>query len=79
MKIKTVTLSDGRRAYSTLEGDMVDDIAFRVYGEHANNTQLLYEANYNLAFLGPVLPEGVLIIIPPAPPRQKTGHIRLFD
>lgn len=79
MKIKTVTLSDGRTAYSALDGDMVDDIAFRVYGEHANNTQLLYEANYNLAKLGPILPAGTLVIIPPAPPKKPAGYIRLFD
>jgi len=80
MKLKTTTRSDGSTIYTTIEGDMVDDIAFRYYGRHRNNTQILYEANERLVGEGPVLPSGIEIVLPPPPqniPFIET--VRLFD
>lgn len=80
MRLKTTIRADGIEIYTTVEGDMVDAIAFTAYGGHANNTQILYEANEGLARRGPVLPAGVEIVIPAKPPAREPRHtIRLWD
>jgi phage tail protein X len=50
--------------YTTVEGDMVDAIAFRQYGRTAKSTEAIYAANPNLADYGPVLPAGIEITLP---------------
>ena len=64
--------------YSTIEGDMLDAICYRVYGRESALVAVL-EANPRLAALGPILPAGVLITLPaiPAPPDVPT--VRLWD
>lgn len=62
------------RIYVTRQGDMVDAIASRVYGdEHGGATEAILAANRGLADRGPLLPENLRIILPelqrPAPKR----------
>lgn len=52
--------------YRTKNGDVVDAIAWKVYGRDGMAVAI-YEANPGLADLGPVLPAGLLIALPDAP------------
>lgn len=56
------------RTYVTKQGDMVDAIAFRVYGsEHRGTTEAILAANPGLCERGPVLPANVRIVLPDLP------------
>lgn len=58
--------------YRTEEGDMLDDIAFKIYHDETMITSIL-QANPGLVEMPLVLPYGVEIILPDAPikPVQK--------
>jgi phage tail protein X len=66
--------------YITVQGDMVDLIAFRAYGHHLGTTEAVLAANPHIAALPDVLPAGTRITLPvvdrQATPRRK---IRLWD
>ena len=64
MKRRIVTGTDGIPVYVTVDGDMVDLIAFEYYGRHAQNTEEILNANPGLAAYGPVLPAGRAIKLP---------------
>lgn len=64
--------------YRTVDGDMVDAIVARHYGG-AQMTVAVYEANPGLAARGPVLPKGVLIVLPEALPPRPAEPIRLWE
>ena len=59
-----VTAADGSAAYVTIDGDMVDQIAFDYYGEHSGKTELVLNANPGLADRGAKLSAGVVIKLP---------------
>lgn len=61
----------------TLEGDMVDRIAHDHYGRQDMLERVL-GANPGLAAMGPVLPAGIEIVLPEAPPRPAPAPIRLW-
>lgn len=67
MNYRYVTGADGVVRYATIDGDTVDDIAYGYYGENAGHTESILAANPGLAAVGPVLPAGMLIVIPSAP------------
>jgi len=55
--------------YRSNAGDVVDGVAFNQYGAcTADTLNAVYAANPGLADLGCVLPDGVLIMLPDAPP-----------
>ncbi|MGL5286168.1 MAG: tail protein X [Aeromonas sp.] len=56
--------------YETMHREMLDEIVYRHYGNH-QPMQLVLEANPGLARLGPVLPDGLIINLPPKPVEQK--------
>ncbi|MGL5589070.1 MAG: tail protein X [Aeromonas veronii] len=56
--------------YPTKSGEMLDEIVFRHYGKHAP-LSLVLEANPGLAKRGPVLPEGIIIVLPSLPVAEK--------
>lgn len=68
--------------YTTAEGDMVDEIAFRRFGTSSGATERILDANPGLAAMGEVLPAGALIQIPVdgavVTDRKKTAR-RLWD
>ena len=65
---------------STLEGDFLDYLVVQHYGVGAASGALsaVLEANPGLAARGPVLPEGVVIVLPDLTPAE-TGVLRLWD
>jgi phage tail protein X len=67
MNYRYATGPDGVVRYATIDGDTVDDIAYGYYGENVGHTETILKANPGLAAVGPVLPAGMVVIIPPAP------------
>ncbi|SFQ14684.1 P2-like prophage tail protein X [Roseivivax halotolerans] len=63
--------------YRTIDGDMIDEIAFRHYGRQ-DMVERVYDANPGLATRGPVLPSGVIVFLPEADPRTVNVPIRLW-
>ena len=65
-------------AYLTRDGDVLDDICRRVYGEQkAGQVEAVLAANPGLADRGFVLPSGILITLP-ALEAQGDGKVRLW-
>lgn len=73
-------MADSVELYTTVAGDMVDNIAFKRFGSSRLHAERILDTNPGLAAMGSVLPAGVVIRIPvPAvPDRQKTAR-RLWD
>ena len=70
------------KTYRTVEGDVVDLIAFDHYGTSKGTTEAIYDANRGLADHGPILPGGLLITLPvvTAQAQLKTRRvIQLWD
>lgn len=61
--------------YTTLEGDTVDLIAWRVRKQTANVTEQIFDLNPGLAALGPVLPAGVVVKVPPPPAKKSVRNV----
>lgn len=49
--------------YRSKDGDVIDDLCYQVYAD-SRLTPEIYNANPNLASLGPVLPGGLEITLP---------------
>lgn len=64
------------REYRTRDGDMLDAIAWRVYGRHGAVTALA-EANPH-AIAAPVLPAGVVLRLPDLPAAPRVPTVRLW-
>ncbi|MEE7478404.1 tail protein X [Methylobacterium hispanicum] len=81
MDLKVERLPDGSARYTTIDGDMVDQICWLHYGREWETTEAVYVANAGLAARGPVLPAGVVIRLPliAAPTASRRDTIRLFD
>ncbi|MDQ0422276.1 phage tail protein X [Peteryoungia aggregata LMG 23059] len=80
MSNRYITLSDGAVAYVTEDGDMVDQIARRYYGEHKDKAELLYSANRGLADQDIHLPAGLVIRLPAVTQEETpTSFKRLWD
>lgn len=62
----------------TGEDEVLDAICAAVYGKESMVVSVL-EANPGLSALGPVLPSGVRIALPPAPAPKTIATIRLWD
>lgn len=73
-------MADSVELYTTVDGDMVDAIAFKRFGTSRKMTEAILDANPGLAAMGEILPAGVVIKIPVpvVPDRQKTAR-RLWD
>jgi len=63
------------RIYITETGDMIDDIAFKIYNDE-NMVALLLDANPGLVEQPPILPRGLEIILPDV---QKTPTTNPID
>ena len=63
----------------TRQGETVDLACSRFYGRTADVTELVLDANVGLAALGPILPAGTVIAMPPAPTRQPRGLVKLYE
>lgn len=60
------------------QGDTVDLIAARYYDGDTSMTVAILEANPGLAGLGPVLPHGTPVVLPPRKPKTSLG-VALWD
>lgn len=68
--------------YRTIDGDMVDAICYRHYGNSRGSTlEAVLTANPGLAARGPVLPAGVDIYLPDIaqPTTDTPGQIQLWQ
>ncbi|EAW1261756.1 tail protein X [Salmonella enterica] len=61
------------------QGDTVDLICYRIFGQTAGVTEQVYRMNPGLADIGPVLLQGTPVTLPDTitPPQAKT--IQLWD
>lgn len=67
------------QTYRTADGDMLDDLCWRYYGQQAGAVERVMAANPGLAERGPVYPAGTLITLPDLPPPQTRRPVRLWD
>lgn len=66
--------------YTTREGDVLDDVVARYYGDTDNRiVETVLEANRGLADYGPVIPAGVDIELPERPANAKAALTRLWS
>ena len=68
--------------YRTVKDDMVDLIAFKVYGEETGTTEMLLDRLWDLPDEPPVLPPGLQLELPriePMPPSPYLDPISLWD
>ncbi len=81
MSLKVERRPDGQAAYSTMDGDMVDQVCALYYGREWGTTEAVLDANPGLAARGPVLTSGVTIVLPdiPAESTSRQDTINLFD
>jgi phage tail protein X len=67
------------KVYRTIDGDMMDLIAFREYGISSQVTEVLYDVNYRIADNPIVMPAGIDVELPPQTPPSERSVIRLWD
>lgn len=69
------------RTHTTSAGDMVDAIAYRTYGYRPGSVEAVFEANPGLCEQPPVLPAGLVIVLPElsAATAPLPSPIRLWD
>ncbi|HEV2607725.1 tail protein X [Paraburkholderia sp.] len=70
------------QTYTTTDGDVVDEIAFKHYGAcTAGTLAAVLEANPGLADRGAILPAGVVVVLPSAAPITSpvTTGLALWD
>ena len=66
--------------YLTKDGDTIDEIAYRYYGNTKNQVvERILEANFRLADYAPILPTGVLIELPEVQPLIVKKQVKLWD
>nr|VFK59878.1 MAG: P2-like prophage tail protein X [Candidatus Kentron sp. TC] len=66
--------------YRTKDGDVLDYLCWRHYGQQSGAVEQVLEANRGLAGKGVILPAGILITLPNLPtPVQEIRTIRLWD
>ena len=66
--------------YLTSDGDTVDYICWKYYGQQSGAVELVLEANPGLADLGVVLPANTPVNLPELPdPAAEAQPLRLWD
>lgn len=63
----------------SLQGDTVDLICYRHYGQTREVTERVYDANPGLCELGPVLPMGTKVLLPEVAPKPERDIVQLWD
>ncbi|MEI8631405.1 tail protein X [Vibrio sp. PP-XX7] len=64
--------------YRTHDGDMLDDICWRHYGRE-NAVVAVLEANFGLAEHGPLLAQGIDIVLPVLATPVDEASVSLWD
>lgn len=65
--------------YTTIGGEVIDQIALRHYGSPTGSTELILGANPGLAERPVMLPPGVQINLPALPASPSVRPVRLYD
>jgi len=65
--------------YRTRDGDMVDEICWRFYGDRTGAAEAVLEANPGLADRGAILPAGLTVTLPDLRTPQAPAVVRLWD
>lgn len=65
--------------YRTVEGQVLDELVWRIYGNVSGATEAVLEANPGLANYGPILPGGLEIQLPHYEPPKPSQGVRLWD
>lgn len=65
--------------YVTRSGETVDLACHRFYGRTAQVTEAVLAANRGVAALGPVLPVGTVLKMPPAPEPEARKLVKLYE
>ena len=65
--------------YQTREGDILDWICWKQYGDQSGGVEAVLEENSWLADYGYILPEGLLITLPDLDLPETEELIRLWD
>ena len=81
MRDRILVGADGITRYVTIDGDMIDAVAFAYYGnEHKRHTEDILNGNPGLADRGPILPAGLVIKLPrKQEPLSVAPFRRLWD
>jgi len=66
-------------SYRTKEGDMLDAICFKHYGQSAGMVELVFNANPGLAAKGSRFVSGIVIELPDIKPAAVRQEVRLWD
>lgn len=70
-------------SYISREGDTVDLVCYRHYGNTVNKVEAVLSANPGLAEVGPILPKGTKLVLPDmsAPRKQAVVKttVKLWD
>lgn len=64
---------------STKSGDTVDLLALAAYGLSAGTTEAILDANPRLAAVGPVLPAGIVVVLPDVAAPAPSTQTKLWD
>lgn len=76
----TLAAANDAAIWRTSDGDVADAVARAVYGaEDGGATERLLAANPGLADIGPVLPAGLYLALPPAPVVTVRSVTRLWS
>ena len=67
------------RTYRTIDGDMLDLIAYREYKMSSKTTEVLFDVNYRIADYPIQMPPGLIVELPPQSPPPLRDVIRLWD
>ena len=66
--------------YSTKDGDILDEIAYRYYGNTNNKVvESIIEANFGITDYPAILPAGVLIELPEVTQSTEKQKVKLWD
>ena len=65
--------------YTTRDGDMLDDICYRHYGQSAGMVEAVLEVNPGLADQGPVFASGITMTLPTLRPAAVSSPLRLWN
>ena len=65
--------------YTTIQGDMIDAICRKVYGDESEYVEAVLEFNQGLSAYDAILPIGVVIYFPEIEKSDDIELVRLWD
>lgn len=65
--------------YTTKAGETIDLACHRFYGRTHQVTEAVLAANRGVAALGPILPTGTVLVMPPAPASVSRQLVKLYE